>query len=151
MKRIARLLLITFLGTTIQVWAGPAEEVSQLSAPRLEALQRGDVAAYVDAYADNAVFYSSVSPFRVEGKDAIRTQFTELFLIYPKRRVLVRQPTMRVYNDDLVVQNAYSVLYLTDQSGQLKVVPNRSSTTWAKLAGRWQIVDQHVSTLPTAP
>ena len=102
-------------------------------------------------YADNAVIHSSLSPFRIEGKEAIRAYLTELFKIYPGRRVLVRLPAKRVYNDDLVVQNNYIALYVTDQKGQVTALSLRSSVTWAKIGGRWQIVDGHTSRLPVAP
>jgi hypothetical protein len=59
------------------------------------------------AFADNAVFHSALSPFRIEGKEAIRGYFVELFQLYPKRRVLPRQSAVRAYNDDLVIQNGY--------------------------------------------
>lgn len=128
--------------------AGPAEEVAELSAPRLEHLERGDVAAYTAAFADNAVFHSALSPFRIEGKAAIRAQFAQLFQVYPKRKALIRQPAVRVYGDDLVIQNAYAVLYLTDSGGKVRVVPSRSSTVWSKAGGSWQIVEQHISQMP---
>jgi ketosteroid isomerase-like protein len=105
----------------------------------------------VAAYADNAVFQSSLTAFRIEGKEAIRGYFAELFKLYPARRVLLRQPASRAYNDDLVVQNGYAVLYLTDTRGQTAAYHTRSSVTWAKVGGRWQIVDQHTSRLPVAP
>jgi ketosteroid isomerase-like protein len=56
-----------------------------------------------------------------------------------------------VYNDDLVISNSYAVLYLTNQQGQVVTYPLRSSVVWAKIGGRWQIVDQHGSRLPVAP
>jgi hypothetical protein len=73
-----------------------------------------------------------------------------VFAVYPKRRVLPRQTTTRVYNDDLVVTNSYSILYLTDQQGHMATYPLRGSVVWAKLGGRWQIVDQRGSQ-PIAP
>jgi uncharacterized protein (TIGR02246 family) len=152
MKRlIATLSTLILVGIAAETWAGPVEEVAQISGPRLQALQDGNVDAYVAAYADNAVFHSSLFPFRIEGKEAIRTYFTELFQLYPKRRVLQGQPIARAYNDDLVIRNAYSVLYLTDQKGQVTTYATRSSVTWTKIGGRWQIVDQHTSRLPVAP
>ncbi len=152
MKRsIATLLALTIGGFGGVVWAGPAEEVAQMAAPRLQALQDGNLDAYMAAFADNAVFQSALSAFRVEGKEAIRAHFTELFAIYPKRRVLPRQSTTRVYNDDLVITNSYSVLYVTNQQGVVMTYPLRSSVVWAKIGGRWQIVDQHGSRLPVAP
>ena len=152
MKRfVATLFAFTPLWFATAAWAGPAEEVVQIAGTRLQAFQEGNLDAYVAAYADNAVFHSSLSPFRVEGKEAIRTFYGELFQLYPKRRVLPRQPIVRAYNDDLVVQNAYSVLFLTDQKGQVTTYATRSSVTWAKIGGHWQIVDQHTSRLPMAP
>jgi len=131
--------------------SGPIEEVAQIAAPRLQALQEGDLAAYVAAFADNATFHSALAPYRIDGKEAIRAYLAHLFEVYPKRRVLSRQPSMRAFNDDLVMQNAYSVLYLTDQQGQVTKTAVQSSLTWAKLAGRWQIVDQHNSRLQMGP
>ena len=152
MKRlIVTLCILMLLGGVVEVWAGPAEEVAQIAGPRLQALQEGNLDAYVAAYADNAVFQSSLTAFRIEGKEAIRAYFAELFNLYPARRVFSRQPVIRAYNDDLVVQNGYAVLYLTDAKGQLLTYHTRSSVTWAKIGGRWLIVDQHTSRLPVAP
>jgi len=97
------------------------------------------------------VFNSSLTAFRIEGKEAIRAYFAELFKLYPMRRVFSRQPAIRAYNDDLVVQNGYAVLYLTDPKGQLATYHTRNSVTWTKIGGRWQIVDQHTSRLPVVP
>ena len=113
------------------------------------AFESGNLDGWMAAFADNAVLQAFMSPFRVEGKDAIRAHFAQLFLMYPTRRTFVRQPTTRVYNDDLVVQDAYLIVYFTDQAGQTMATPIRSSTTWAKLGGRWQVVDTHVSRVPT--
>ena len=152
MKRsIALLSTLILVGFAPGVWAGPAEEVAQIAGPRLQAFQEGNLDAYTAAYADNAIIQSSLSPFRIEGKEAIRAYLTELFKVYPGRRVLLRQPVTRAYNDDLVIQNNYAVLYATDQKGQVTALALRSSVTWAKLGGRWQIVDTHTSRLPVAP
>jgi uncharacterized protein (TIGR02246 family) len=152
MKRlIATMATVMLAGLVSEVLAGPVEEVAQIAAPRVQALQDGNLDAYTAAYADNAVFQSSLSAFRIEGKQAIRAYFEEVLRLYPTRRILPRQPAMRAYNDDLVVQNGYAVLYLTDPKGQVTTVHTRSSVTWAKVGGRWQIVDQHTSRLPVAP
>ena len=152
MKRLfGWLFILVSAGICTAVWAGPAEEVAQIAGPRVQAFQDGNLDAYTAAYADNAVVQSSLSAFRIEGKEAIRAYLTELFKVYPGRRVLVRQPAVRAYNDDLVIQNNYIALYLTDQKGQVAALSLRSSVTWAKIGGRWQIVDTHTSRLPIAP
>lgn len=152
MKRsIALLATLVLLSFGPDLLAGPVEEVAQIAAPRVQAFQEGNLDAYMAAYADNAIIQSSLSPFRIEGKEAIRAYLTELFQIYPGRRVFVRQPVTRAYNDDLVIQNNYVVLYATDQKGQVAALSLRSSVTWAKIGGRWQIVDTHTSRLPVVP
>jgi hypothetical protein len=65
MKRlIAALSILMLVGGVVEVWAGPAEEVAQIAGPRLQALQEGNLDAYVAAYADNAVFQSSLTAER---------------------------------------------------------------------------------------
>ena len=76
MKRlVATLSALLLLGIAAEVSAGPAEEVAQIAAPRLQALMDGDADADVAAFADNAALLSSFSPFRIEGKEAIRKFF----------------------------------------------------------------------------
>ena len=140
--------IVTLFATP--VWAGPIEEVAQIAAPRQQAFQQGNAENFAAAFADNAVLLSSFSPFRIEGKDAIRVYFTQLFQMYPKRNFVVRQPVARAYGDDLVVQNAYAVISTTNEKGEPKTYDTRGNTVWKKIDGRWQIIDQHISRLPVA-
>ena len=93
--------------------------------PRLQALLDGNVDGYVAAYADNAVFQSSFTPFRIEGKEAIRAYFTGLWRMYPKRHVVIRQPVTRAYNEDLVVQDSYAVLNWYNEEGKVETYNTR--------------------------
>lgn len=150
-RHIAVVLFLGFLQSIGSTWAGPAEEVAQIAALRGQAFQEGNLEAYTAAFADNAVFYSSFSPYRIEGREAIKAYFAELWLVYPRRHLFIRQPAMRVYNDDLVIQNGYAVLNVLNERGEPKTLDTRYSLVWSKVGGKWQIVDQHVSRLPTAP
>jgi uncharacterized protein (TIGR02246 family) len=145
---IAILFTLIFAGLSAESWAGPIDDVAQIAGPRGKVFEEGTAEAYAAAFADSAVLTSSLSAFRVEGKEAIKAYFAELFQQYPGRRLFVRQPAARPYGDDLVVQNGYFVLYLTDPKGQVTQLSLRSSVVWSKVGGRWQIVDQHVSRLP---
>jgi len=137
MKRsIAALCVLILAVLAAKIWAGPVEEVAQIGGPRLKALQEGDVDAYTAAFADNAVLDSSLSAFRIEGKEAVQAYFTELFQTYPRRGVFVRQQAMRAYNDDFVISNSYAVFSVTDQQGKVTPLQVRSSVAWAKLGGR---------------
>jgi len=147
-KSILVLSALVFVGWAASPLAAPVEEVAQIAGPRNQMFEEGNADALVSAFADNAVLTSSLSGYRIEGKEAIRAYFTRLFQLYPTRRLFTRQPAARAYNDDLVVQNSYNALYLTDQKGQVTQLTLRGSVVWAKVGGRWQMVDQHVSRLP---
>lgn len=147
-RTIAILSMLILSGLSLQAAGGPLEEVAQLAAPRGKLFEEGTAEAYVAPFADSAVLTSSLTGFRIEGKEAIRAYFAALFEMYPTRRLFSRQPIARAYNDNLVVQNSYNVLYLTDEQGQTTQLTLRGSVVWAKVGGRWQIVDQHVSRMP---
>ena len=147
-KSIVVLSALFWAGLSIQSWAGPVEDVAQIAGPRNQMFEEGNADALTAAFADNAVLTSSISGFRIEGKEAIRAYFSQLFQLYPARRLFTRQPMARAFNDDLVVHDTYNALYLTDQKGQVTQLTLRASVVWAKVGGRWQIVDQHVSRLP---
>lgn len=152
MKRlIAWLLVLVVVEFSHTATAGPVEEVAEIATPRLQALHDGNLEAYMAAFADNAVFQSAFSAFRIEGKSAIRAHFAQVFQNYPKRLVLPRQSVSRAYNSDLVISSSYSIFYLTNQQGQVGIHPIRSTVVWAKVDGRWQIVDQHGSQVPVGP
>ena len=147
-KSIATLFALILVGLAVEAWAGPIEEVAQIAGPRNQIFEEGNTEALVAAFADNAVLTSSLTGFRIEGKDAIRAYFASLFQAYPGRRLFTRQPVARAYNDDLVIHNSYNALYLTDPKGQVTQLTLRASVVWSKIGGRWQIVDQHTSRLP---
>jgi len=146
---MAMLFALSLVALADNLWAGPIEEVAQIAAPRGKLFEEGTAEAYSAAFADNAVLTSSLSGPRIEGKEAIRAYFTQLFQLYPGRRLLTRQSAARAYNDDVVIQNGYFVTYWTDQKGEVTQRELRGSVVWAKVGGRWQIVEQHVSRFPT--
>jgi len=138
--------LVALLGVTPAAWAGAAEEVAAIGQQSAAAFEKGDIDAYIAAFADNAVFTPSLQAFRVEGKAALKGYFSALFETYPMRHIAGRQVSTRVYaNDTIVVQNAYFVLTLTDKSGNVRVHNLRGSATWLKMDNQWRIVDQHIS------
>jgi uncharacterized protein (TIGR02246 family) len=139
---------LSLLGSTAVAWAGAAEDIGAINQQQTAAFEKGDVDAYMVAFADNAVFTPALQPFRVEGKAAIKEYFTTFFQTYPTRRIVGGQGSTRVYENNTVVSDVYLILTLTDQSGTVSVYHLRGSTTWLKTASEWHIVDQHVSRMP---
>src|SRR5262245_5508676 len=149
------LVLIFFflLGTVPVVWAqaDPAKEIADISAKRAAAGAKGDVEALLADLADNVVFTAARSGFRMEGKEAVRAFLTNLYQNYPTRQGLSRQVTRRVFQDgNVVVVNSYVDQTFIDKSGKMSTMMQRTSQTWVKTSGRWLLVDQHNSGMPTA-
>jgi len=142
------LALITFCLAS-HAWAGPVEEVAEIATPRMKALAEGNVDAWTAAYADNAVLQAFSSPLRLEGKEAIKAYFANFFQVLPKRKLLARGSLVRSYGNDLVIQDGHGDYYLTNPQGVVTYVPLRWSVVWSKAGGQWQIVEQHVSRLPS--
>ena len=154
MKRfIVALLALTIGGFGGDVWAGPTGGSCPRRSPRL-GCRPSKTETLTRLWQHSLITPCSSQRCHRFGSRA-RKQYEDITRncseIYPRRRVLPRQSTARVYNDDLVITNSYSVLHLTNQQGEVMSYPVRSSLVWAKIGGRWQIVDQHGSRLPVAP
>ena len=148
-RAIYRFVLALIAFSAFAAWADPVKEVAELGPARAKAFNAGDVEGWTAAYAENASWYSQFSPYRIDGKPAIRAYLTELFSRYPgPRNFMINQPVFRAYGDNLVVGDGYYQLTLTDRAGKAFVTHARYSITWVKLDGRWQIVDQHNAPIP---
>ena len=97
------IVFILILGLTAIAWAGAQEAVDQSFTQRLQAIHEGNVEAAVAAFAEDATMTPSGSPFRIEGRDAIRTYYEGLFRAFPTIRVAVHQRVTRVYHDTTAV------------------------------------------------
>src|SRR5437868_12663995 len=117
MKPIVYLIVfLALLCGTPAALAGPAEEIAELNKQIAAAEDQGNVDALVAAYADNAVVTPFWAPFRVEGKAAIKDHFATFFETYPKRQVLPRHASTRVYaNDSAVLNNSSSTAPYPDK------------------------------------
>ncbi len=146
------LVVLLLVGVVPAAWAGAAEEIAAIVQQRIHTFSEGNLDAWMSGYADDAVVTSSLAPFRIEGREALRAYYAGLFQTYPTRRVMNRQWSVRVYNGDTTaVTNAYLHGTLVDRNGQTNTLYLRGSTTWVKQGGRWLIVDAHVSRLPASP
>lgn len=126
------------------------KEIAQIAATRAKAYEQGDANGWAASYAENAVFMSSDSPFKIEGRTAIRAYFAEHFTMYPgARRYAVRQLAWRTYGDNVAAADGYYELTTTDRAGKRATAYGRVSVVYVKMDGSWQIIGQHNA--PLAP
>ncbi len=147
MKKSFIALFAACLMAATPALADPLKEIAEVAAPRAKAYSAGDLEGWTGVFADNAVFFGSFSPFRVEGKPAIRAEFSEHFSQFPNRRYYLRQSQLRPFGDNLAVADGYFEIVLTDRGGKTAVQYGRYTVVWAKNDGRWQIIQQQNSVL----
>ena len=153
MKRLTYVfvLLLLVLGIAPAAWAGPEDEILQLIQQRTQAFNEGNLEAFMAGFADNAAVVPSLAPFRIEGKEALRAFFAQLFQAFPTRRFVGWQRSIRVYGGTTAVLNAYYTLTLVDRTGKVTTTHGRQNLTFVKLGDRWVVVDQHNSVIPASP
>lgn len=145
------LALVLLLGASPAAWAqaDPVKEVRDIGAKRGQAFTKGDADAFTADLADNVVFTSALAGFRMEGKQAVRAYFAQLFQNYPTRQTQTRQPLYRVFqNGTVVMYNYYQDQRWGDRAGYVNTAMVRQSQTWIKADGRWQLVEWHLSKMP---
>jgi len=149
MKRSTSLsLFLVLCGMATLAWAGPAEEIAQIAQQAVQAINEGNLDGIMALYADDAVLIPAGSPFRIDGKDAIRSFYVGLFQNFPTRRFVERQRQIRVYGANTAIINAYFTFTLVDRSGNANNVQARMSVTFVKVGNRWLVADDHASRLP---
>jgi hypothetical protein len=84
---------------------GAYEEVVQVATAREQAFQDGNLEALMEWLAEDAAVTAPASPFRIEGKEALKAYDADLFQAFPTRRIAVRQRTVRIYGTTAVIKH----------------------------------------------
>ena len=149
MRKTFLVSLLVVLAIASVAWAaGEEEEVARVIVQRVQAFNEGNIEAFTATFADNAAVTPPGSPFRIEGKDALRAYYAGLFQAFPTRRFVARQGSIRVYGGTTAVTNAYYTLTLVDRAGKVTTIHGRINVTYVKVGDRWLTVDQHASAVP---
>jgi uncharacterized protein (TIGR02246 family) len=140
----------TMTGFPSTASAGAHDEVVRVATVREQAFHDGNLEALMAWFADDAVVTGPASPFRIEGKEALRAYYADLFHAFPTIRVSVRQRSVRVYDTTAVI-NTYYTLTQVDRGGKVTTTHGRLNVTHVKIGDRWLVVDQHSSLVPPGP
>ncbi len=148
MKRFSAIVFLLLLVPMTQgAWAAADEEVAKAAREWAAALREGNAEAMSALYAEDAHYFFARTPFRVEGREAIRAYFVQFFEDFPGRLVVPRHSITRVYGTT-VVTTGYSEVTLVDRTGQARTIFVRGSVIRVKLGEKWLIVDHHNSLIP---
>ena len=138
-----------FLMVVPAVLADPLEESTQIVQQWLKAFHEGNAEALAALYAQDAVYIPWAGPFRVEGREAIRTYFAGVFRAFPTRSLVPRDTSGRTYSDTVVNSSNWTFVY-SDGAKTVKTVFGRSGFITTVLDGRRMIIDHNTSVIPTA-
>lgn len=152
MKRLISLFLLLLLfGMAQGVWAGAEEEVAQAGRQFAKLFNEGNAEAISALYTDEAQLFHPIFPYRFEGKGAIQRRFEDLFRQFPQRRLVIFQPSVRVYGGTTAVFSGYWSLTTTDRKGEVGTSYGRVMVTYVKQGDKWLRAGHHGSLLPVSP
>lgn len=127
--------------------AGPAEETAQMAEQWFKYFVEGNAEALSSLYAKDASYWSFLSPFRTEGREAMRALFAGFFRAYPTRTYVKRYFYVQVY-DTTVVRTYYFTIMAVDSKGNAKSWHGRANVVYMVVDGQRVIVTHHTSLLP---
>jgi uncharacterized protein (TIGR02246 family) len=126
---------------------GAREEIEAVTNEWLSAFNRGQPQAFLDAMADDLEIFDTV-PYRFDDKASF-TEFLQVAMAdIESGNFVFRQPSYRVFNDNLGVVNAYDMFNGVAKNGTVMTTYGRTTLVYAKLGGQWKIVSAHFSALP---
>jgi uncharacterized protein (TIGR02246 family) len=124
-----------------------AEEIAGLLEKHKTDYLTGDADAWAALYAEDATFIGGQR--NLQTRQAIRDSFARLFKDFPTRTVNVSDLRIRVYNEATTsataIINADNKGTRSGGSGGLVNTNNRESVVWAKIQGKWLIVNHQTS------
>ena len=125
-----------------------AEQQSVLEAMDkwVEAVTTTDPDTVSKLYAQEAVFWGTVSPFLRTTPEGIKNYF-EHFMRLEGLNAIYYKPMVRIYGDTALNSGYYTFFH--EQDGKMMSIPARYSFVYLKNRdGEWKIIDHHSSAVP---
>ncbi len=112
----------------------------------IEAVTTADPATVAGLYADEAVFWGTVSPFMRTTPEGTLDYF-EHFMKLEHLNAVYHNPKVRVFGEVAVNSGYYTFFHEAD--GKMKSIPARYTFVYRRDAGgEWKIIDHHSSAVP---
>jgi uncharacterized protein (TIGR02246 family) len=140
------IILFSFASNAL---VSPKAEVAEATLAWAGALGEDDPDKVLPLYAEDAVFWGTLSPTLRADRAALRDYFVTAFKVLPGLKVAFGDQLIRVYGATAVNTGYYTFTYVKD--GETKSLPARYSFTYVKNGERWLIVDHHSSAMPPPP
>ena len=124
-------------------------EIQTLAQRFADAFDKGDIKIAVEMLADDVEVFDHV-PYRFDGKALFAKYLNEAFAGIASTSFGFRQPSCRVYNDNVGIVNAYDMFMGATKDGKALTLHGRTTLVFVKQGGQWKIVSCHFSAMPHA-
>lgn len=125
------------------------QEIYSVAQQFCEAFNRKDLKAALDLLADDLEVFDTV-PYRFDGKEQFAQFLAGAIEGFATMNFSFRQPSCRVFNDNVGIVNAYDTFAGQTKDGNAVATHGRTTLVLAKVGGQWKIVSAHFSALPQA-
>ena len=112
----------------------------------IEAITAADPEKVARLYAEEAVFWGTISPFLRTTPVGVRDYF-EHFLQHENLNAFYYKPQVRVYGDTAINSGYYT--FFLERDGRMASIPARYTFVYRRDGGgAWKIVEHHSSAVP---
>ncbi len=122
------------------------KEAIAATAAWAEAFNARDAQRIAALYADDAVFWGTISPTIRTTPEVVLEYFTNSTTRRPNLRIVIGEQHVRVYGDTVINSGYYTSRNVQD--GQETINPMRFTFVFHRRGGRWMIVSHHSSRMP---
>lgn len=148
--RVSRVCLWALILLAVSPALGRADEVDDLKTAFeqwVQALNARDLNALSALEHEQLVSIGPNAPFPVDGKPAVQQGFQALFASLESLSVKPINPQFRVIGDTGLVWDLYAFT-AKPKDGPLKTSYGRATFVYTKTAGKWLLIERHLSWLP---
>jgi len=122
-------------------------EIQTLAQRFADAFDKNDMKSALEMLSEDVEVIDHV-PYRFDGKPLFAKYLSETFGAIASTSFGFRQPSCRVYNDNVGIVNAYDSFVGATKDGKAITLHGRTTLVFVKQSGNWKIVSCHFSAMP---
>ena len=124
-------------------------ELQALTQQFADAFDQLDLQAVLDMLSEDVEVFDHV-PYRFDGKPLFAKYLNEALEGIASTSFGFRQPSCRMYGDNVGIVNAYDMFMGVTKDGKTLSIHGRTTLVFIKQSGQWKIVSAHFSAIPKA-
>ena len=124
-------------------------EIQALAQRFADAFDKNDMKSALEMLSEDVEVIDHV-PYRFDGKQLFAKYLYETFGAIASTSFGFRQPSCRVYNDNVGIVNAYDMFMGATKDGKALTLQGRTTLVFVRQGGQWKIVSCHFSPMPHA-